>query len=357
MVKILYLLRHFPPERSGMATQMFNTVHFIGEFEDVKIKVIRILVKTKEWKHSYVEKAIEGKFFLEKELAELKKEFSPDVVHVDSIWPHAHAVSKVFDQELKVISIGGRTFDELKEYWKYTKQNFLLGFLKGKFLSFIAKRVLNSFNIVIAEGSDIKQHLREKSIKTAIAVINNGIDVGRFKYVPRAGKRVLFFGRLSWENGPDVFLEIMKFLPDFEGIIVGYGPMESEIREKARKLRNVEVKKAIPWEKVPELLASVDFVVLPFRRIGGISQTVTEAMAAGRVVLTTKVGDLHKPIEHGKAGFFFSKPEEAAEIIKQLNEDIKERRKIERNARRKIEREFDWRQVIKKYYYIYKLFG
>ncbi len=357
MVRILYLLRHFPPEKSGMATQMFNTVHFIREFKDIDTNVVRILVKTKKWKHSYVEKVLEGKFFLEKELTELKKKFSPDIAHIDSIWPHAYAVSKVFDQELKVISIGGRLFDEYREYWKYTKQNPFIGFLKGKFLAFLAKYTLNNFDIIIAEGTDIKQHLRKNGIKTPIAVINNGIDVRRFRYVPRAGKRVLFFGRLSWENGPDIFLEIMKLLPDFEGIIIGYGPMESEVREKAKKLKNVKVKEAVPWEKVPELLASVDFVVMPFRRIGGISQTVTEAMAAGRVVLTTKVGDLHKPVEHGKTGFFFSKPEEAAQIIRQLSSNLDERRKIERKARRKIEREFNWRQVIKKYHYIYKLFG
>lgn len=252
-----------------------------------------------------------------------------------------------FQNRKKVISLGGRIFDEYKDYHKYTKQNYFVGKLKGIFLSVVSKIVFNSLDLIFSEGSDIKKHLIEQGVKTRIEVVNNGIDVSRFRVIHRHTKNVLFFGRFSWENRPSIFLEIVKKLPDFSGKMVGYGPLESELRQKAKDISNVKIFKPVPWEKIPSLLNSADFVVLPFKRIGGISQTVTESMAAGKVVLTTETGDLGKVIVSGKNGFFFSDAEKAASLINSLGE--KKKSSVEKQARETIEKKFSWKGQIGKY--------
>lgn len=352
-MRILFLLRHFPPERSGMATQMFNTVHFLkGQGADVK--VVRLLFKSQGAEHKYVGESVKGSFFMEQKLRELKEKYKPDIVHFDSLWPAGRAITKVFQDEVKIISIGGRMFDEYGEYWKYTGSNKFIGWLKGQFLTFLAKDVLNKIDLVFSEGYDIEKHLKENGIVVPIKVINNGVDFSRFKYKPARGKRLLFFGRFSWENGPDRFVEILKGLPGFEGVMVGYGPKEDEVRKLAEKVTNVRVMDAVRWDQVPELLASVDGILLPFRRIGGISQTVTESMAAGRLVFTTRVGDLRSVIDPWKTGFFFSRDIEVRELIQKVYKDKKLMGRVEKAARQKIKKDFSWKVIIKEYLGAYR---
>ena len=343
-MRVLFLLRHFLPEKSGMATQMFNLVHFMRGKNDVT--VVRLPYKSEGAKHKYVSEIVPGRLFMEKEFMRLREKYKPDVVHFDSTWPMGWAVTRVFRDELKVLSVGGRTFDEFSEYWKYTKSNRLVGAVKGRFLSWIARRVMNSCDLIIAEGSDIEEHLRANGVESPIESINNGVDISRFKYKPSRGKKALFFGRYSWENGPDRFITIMKDT-GFKAAMVGYGPQEEALKKLGGNVRG-----PVEWEEIPGLISSFDIVVLPFRRIGGISQTVTESMAAGRVVLTTRVGDLDKVIEDGKTGFFFSSEAQAREILKSLKPG--KRKRVEKAARAKIKKDFSWESVAEKYVEAYK---
>ena len=351
-VRILFILRHFLPEQSGMATQMFNTVHFLKK-QKMDVKVVRVLYKSEASNHEYVSETIPGSFSMEKELMRIKKKYRPDIVHFDSTWPMGRAITKVFKDETKVIGVGGRTFDEYRDYCKYTGGNRFIGKLKGVVLASVARRVLNAVDIVLAEGLDIKEHLIANGVKTTIEAINNGVDFSRFRYRPTKGKKALFFGRFSWENGPDKFIKIMEGLPEFQGTMVGYGPQESKLKELAAGT-NVKVLGPVKWEGIPNLLESYDFIVLPFRRIGGISQTVTEAMAAGKTVMTTNVGDLANVIRHGTTGFFFQDDADARNLLIKVDRDSKLRRRVERAARDKIKVDLSWESVIKKYIQLYK---
>ena len=354
MTKILFICRHFIPEKSGMATQMYNQVKFLSNHKNFEVRVVRITNDPKTSKNEFVSGTLPFKPKLSEELAELKLNFKPDLVHFDSIWPAGRCITEVFKDTPKFISVGGRIFDEFEDYYKYTKSNFFAGKLKGIFLKFLAKKVINKTQAVFAEGSDIKEHLEKNSIKTKIYTLNNGIDVSRFKYTRGKGKKILFFGRYSWENGPDRFIEIVKDLPGFQGVLVGYGPMKDELTERANQFENIEVKGPVEWNEIPQLLASFDYILLPFRRIGGISQTVTESMASGRIVVTTNVGDLGNVIEPKKTGFFFESNQEVRKIIMKLSSNMNERRKIEKNAKRRINTDFTWPTVVDKYVKIYR---
>jgi len=354
MIKILFICRHFLPEKSGMATQMYNHIQFLRKNKNFNIKLVHLTENLSNNQHPYVSETIPFKYGLRDELLRLKDSFKPDIIHFDSIWPAGRCISQVFKDKPKAISVGGRLFDEYKDYHKYTKSNFFIGKLKGIFLYQLAKHVLNGIDIVFAEGDDIKQHLMNHGVQTKIFAINNGMDYSRFNYKRNKGKTVLFFGRYSWENGPDQFLEILKGLPNFKGTMVGYGPMKEELEFAALKIPNVKVLGPVNFEEVPNLLDSFDFVLLPLRRIGGISQTVTEAMAAGKVVLTTRIGDLENAIEHSKTGFFFKDIPDARNILHSVAENLKLRRTIEKSAIQKIRKEFAWSTVIEKYLQIYK---
>jgi len=333
---------------------MYNQVHFLRK-KGVDVKVVHLAFKSPSSTHPYVSQSIPTNSDLLRKLSVLQNEFQPDIIHFDSPWPAGKIINQVFNNVPRFISIGGRTFDEFKDYHKYTQSPFLIGKVKGIFLSTYSRHVLNHVTGIFAEGTDIEKHLREHRVNSPVFSINNGIDYSRFSYKPRKGKTALFFGRFSWENGPDTFIEIMKELPEFKAKMVGYGPLEDQLKIQAEKVNNIEILGPVDWKEIPKLLNQVDYILLPFRRIGGISQTVTESMAAGKVVLTRAVGDLHKPILNGKTGFFFDNYDEAREILNKLDTNLKLRRSIERSARKKIIDDFSWEKIIEKYLKLYNL--
>ncbi len=355
--RILYILRHFPKEYSGMSTQMYQIYKLTKNSGCFEVKIAK-LIKSEEDKHPEVDFYLPFKFNMFKELEKIKQEYNPDIVHFDSFWPQSLAIIKIFKESKKVMSIGGRIFDEYRDYYKYVRTNKFIGKIKGFILMNISKYILKKVDAIIVDGEDIKKHILSNVAipEEKIYVITNGIDTDKFKY-PTIEKEkfdsLLFYGRLSWENGPEDAITIMKKLPEFKSKIIGYGPLENEILEKIQNYKNIKFLGKVPWEKIQEYIKDSDFVILPFKRIGGVSQTVTESMAMGKIVLTKNVGDLHKFIKNGKNAFFFNTTEEAIRIIEELSKDKEKYMKISKEARKTIEEKFSWNQKIKKYIEIY----
>jgi len=152
-------------------------------------------------------------------------------------------------------------------------------------------------NPVLAARSPLVQHARR------VAVIPFGIDVERFAGAaghPRTaeliaqtrGPRALFVGRCVYYKGLHVLLEAARTWPG-SILVVGDGPLESELRERAQALG---VADRVHWagrvsdEDLPAYYAAADVFVLPSVAVTeafGISQI--EAMAAGVPVVSTNL--------------------------------------------------------------------
>jgi glycosyltransferase involved in cell wall biosynthesis len=85
-------------------------------------------------------------------------------------------------------------------------------------------------------------------------------------------------------------------------VLVGDGPA----REEVRAILHQAGVEQLAWfagerDDVPELLARLDCFVLPSQS-EGISNTLLEAMAAGRCIIATRVGGNPELVEHGLSG-------------------------------------------------------
>lgn len=141
------------------------------------------------------------------------------------------------------------------------------------------------------------------------ATIRNGIDVGglRREYSePRssgtrdAGRvefrpvRLVTAGRLSAEKGIDVLLDALTGIAPsvakaLHVTIIGSGPMEAELRAKARySVVPVEFRRALPRSEFLALLADYDVAVLP-SRFEGLSILAIELLALGKPVVASDI--------------------------------------------------------------------
>jgi len=140
-------------------------------------------------------------------------------------------------------------------------------------------------------------------------VLQNGIDLERFAPGDRAAARrrlglpwrapiVLYVGRLDAAKGVLVLCDAVARLaasqPDVVCALAGAGPLEPVLQARAADpaLRGrLRLAGEIPHADVPTWMAAADVVVLP-SAAEGCPNVVREALACGRPVVATPVGDV-----------------------------------------------------------------
>jgi len=135
---------------------------------------------------------------------------------------------------------------------------------------------------------------------------------------------------------------VMNILPNARFILVGDGPLRPELEKKAR---NIGLDSRVLFTglrtDVQELLLAFD-VFLMSSLWEGMALTLLEAMAAGKPVVATDVGDNSRIIKHGITGYIV-RPKDAAQMadfIVRLGSDPKTLRKMGDEAWREYNNKF-----------------
>jgi glycosyltransferase involved in cell wall biosynthesis len=151
-----------------------------------------------------------------------------------------------------------------------------------------------------------------------ITVIGNGVEIEALLAADRETARTAlglpadepvigFFGRLTWEKGPDLALAAVSRLAacgvTARLLVVGEGPE----RPRLESVAGPEARFLGERDDVPALMAACDAVVIP-SRAEGQSVVALEAMAAGRPFVATRVGGLGALAE--AAGACLTPPED-----------------------------------------------
>jgi glycosyltransferase involved in cell wall biosynthesis len=116
-----------------------------------------------------------------------------------------------------------------------------------------------------------------------------------------------FVGRLSWEKGPDLFVQIARVVrascPQTRFVVVGEGPMRPELVALARA-SGLGTSLAFVGQRddMPQVLADLD-VVVSSSRAEATPFAIMEAMASGVPVAAFKAGGVAEMIRHGANGW------------------------------------------------------
>ena len=213
-------------------------------------------------------------------------------------------------------------------------------------------------DITITENFSVHTWLRgHGEQEERIRVIPNGIDLNLFTPRPKpvsdiqAGKfTVGYFGRLSHEKAPDVFVQIASHFKDQSGIqflLAGDGPMMDEVSKLAIARGLGDSFQILGFTDSREHLHRCDAVIAP-SRLDGRPNSVMEALASGIPVIASNVGGMAELISHGHTGFLCpagSVPQFVEKVIL-LSQDRSLSRRMGENARRHAERHFDIRTTI-----------
>ena len=157
-----------------------------------------------------------------------------------------------------------------------------------------------------------------------VSVVPNGLDLQRFRRAPAAGSPpfcILGVGSLipvkRWDRLLVVAQELKRRQLPCIVQIAGDGPLRSELETLAERLDVQDVTQFLGYRNdIPDLLARAH-VVVHTSDTEGSANAIMEALAAGRPVIATDVGDAARLIEHGKSGFIVP-PDDSDALLKHI---------------------------------------
>lgn len=218
----------------------------------------------------------------------------------------------------------------------------------------------------------VSEHMRNRLINLGcpdhkIVVLKSGIDLGKFPFHSKVSAnkdeiRLLSVGRLTGKKGMNIliqgFAQIAKKYPKSKLTIIGEGEERENLESLIEKLQlhgRVKLKGKMSHPEVREQLMNCDLFCIASLTASdgdeeGIPNVIMEALATGRVVVSTAHAGIPELIRHGETGYLV--PEKDIRALSAMMiyaiEHQSEWSQLVENGRRKVEQEHDIRKQIRK---------
>ena len=230
-------------------------------------------------------------------------------------------------------------------------------------------------NVVIPNSKSGQDYLITRGIKQEyIKVIYNGINTQRL--TPALPEIVQIKKALKLAENEKVvgisaslyslkdhatFLRAAQIIsgtmPQVKYIILGDGPLRSDLEQMARDL-GIESRVLFAGNQmeVGPYLSTFDIACLCSKEPEGCSNAILEAMALGKPVVATNVGGNIELVEDGQTGILIpaQNPEVLANAIMSLLGNPEQAREMGRRGQEKINREFSLQRMVRDYETLYE---
>lgn len=177
--------------------------------------------------------------------------------------------------------------------------------------------------VIVACSRHVKNWLVENGVPgDRVRVVYNAVASPLRQSVSTAGAAgrftAVYLGRLGRGKGVSLLIEALAGLPDVTGMIVGDGPLRTDLEALAHRL-NVGVRfvgaSADPWN----VCASAHVVVLP-SKMEALPMALIEAASRGIPCIATNVGGIPEVVISGETGILV--PDRSVDSIRQAIETL-----------------------------------
>lgn len=232
--------------------------------------------------------------------------------------------------------------------------------LLRKLVVFLYKIALKKARCVFFQNSRNRDIFAEFGIKgqKERLVPGSGVNLDRhmFEEYPSENEpiKLVFVGRIMKEKGIDELLYAAeKIKQEFPKVVFQLiGSYEDDYRELVEEKEQAGIVEFIGYQKIIHpFYKTASAAVMPSYH-EGMSNVVLEAAATGRPVLASNIPGCKEGYDDGITGIGFEPRDEEAfyKAVKRfLMLSYEERKEMGKNARKKIEREFDRKIVVESY--------
>jgi glycosyltransferase involved in cell wall biosynthesis len=228
-------------------------------------------------------------------------------------------------------------------------------FQHALFRSF-STRILNKTSCITSPSGYLKNEIIRNFGDRKIAVIPNGIAVDAYR-PQRKERKILTVSRLFERKGIQYVIEAMKYIEGFEYVICGEGPYRAQLEKQIERLHlghKVTLQGYLEPEQLKHEYESASIFVLPSAS-ENFPVVLLEAMSAGCAVITSNTTGCAEVV--GDTALLV--PPKDSEAIKEqlltLINDANLHNDLGARARERVEREFTWHSVTRKYLDLYEM--
>lgn len=276
-----------------------------------------------------------------------------DVVHLHALQT-SYLAAKLDDEHPTVIRFNNVKSEIYHQYARHTRNPAEMAYA---YLQYVKTKkyegtIPGESTLTLAITNEDRERLRRSGAGGRIEVLPAGVDLSQYnpsdlKSDPR---RIVFFGSMDYHPNEDaalwfvneVFPHIREETDDVVLDLVGKNPTD-EVR-KLDAEEDVTVTGFV--EDIHEHVDRASVVVIPIRVGTGVRMKALHAMAMGKPIVTTPVGIQGIAVEDGLHASIAQNAFDFASATVELLADRKLQQKYGRNARRLVEENHDWTQII-----------
>ena len=218
----------------------------------------------------------------------------------------------------------------------------------------------NKFQQVITVSGCDRERLLELGVNTKISVIENGVDCTALQPLAPTTpgtEELIFIGTMGYLPNRDAARYLVKEIlplirssrPGCQLNLVGSGGSEhlADLAEPGVVNVTGRVEDPLPY------YARSKVAVVPLRSGGGSRLKILEAMALGRPVVSTTLGQEGLSLKNGLEILTADDPQTFASQVVQLLEHDNDRQMVAKAARDRVVKDYDWNQLAGRLLHLY----
>jgi glycogen(starch) synthase len=287
---------------------------------------------------------------IQKGIADLKRRFRPDIVHINFSDPSAlfHLRSESAYSSKTVVTLHVMIRGPIGE---------------ASMLGDMLRRA--DWTIAVSEAvlKNARDHV--PAITDRSSVILNGIELSDAPapHSDTNGPRLLCVGRMVHDKGFDTairaFSQLASLYPQLRLSLAGDGPERARLEYLAGTLGLAERIDFLGWvdpRRIPELMAAASVVFMPTRSPEPFGLVAIEAAQMARPVIGTTGGGLDEIVEDGVTGIL-ARPDDVGAFARAAGAILADPAAAERMglaARDRIRAKFGWQQHVSAYDCLYR---
>ncbi len=283
-----------------------------------------------------------------KEYRRMLKQEKPDIVITFSIKPNIY---------------GGLLCGWMKIPFCANVQGLGTAFQKAglaEFVTFLYKAAFRHVKKVFFENKANAKEFRKRKIipaKKQVLLKGAGVNLEHYRYCPYKEEdqvKFLFVGRIMKEKGVDeLFYAAKKLKKEYgEKVEIGLvGFFEDEYKSQVQQLHKRGIVHFYGFqENVCPFYEDASCIVLPSYH-EGMSNVLLEAASTGRALITSKIPGCQEAVDEGINGYL-CRAKSAESLYRKMRKFVEltkdERKEMGKNGRRKMQAQFDKKDVVKK---------
>ena len=284
-----------------------------------------------------------------------------DVVHLESIFctPYVdvirkHSKSKVV---VRAHNIEFQIWQQLAENEKNPLKKWYLNLLSNRLKNYELS-ILNQVDAIVPITNSDKDELRKLGITTAMEVVPIGIKVAEITQANLSANNLHLYhlGAMDWApniEGVSWFLDEVwpKIEANYPSVLCSCAGRKMPASLLSRSSEKLHFQGEVA--SVSEFVSDKNVAVIPLLSGSGMRVKIVEALAFGKVVITTSIGATGIPYADGKNILIVNTPEEFVDKIKLLIDQPELLKSIGLEARKLAEAEFNLQNLSSKLTYFY----